>query len=390
MRLAGAHRGSREIALSTSRLVAATVAAVLVGWAPPSVAQPEPEVTCAGCVVVDASGEVVWGLRPREPRPNASTTKIATALAVVDRAGLDEEVVVSEEAAGTPGGLFELQAGQRYEVRELLEALLMASSNDAAVALAEHVAGSEAAFVEDMNALAAELGAASARFVTAHGLDAPGHASSPLDLATLARALLRDPVLAEVVAATGATIEGSEAPQQVENSNPLLTTYRGAIGVKTGMTALAGDVLVAAAERGGRTFVAVAMGSSDAAADAAELLDYAFAATPRSTVVVRAGQVVGELVLDPAGSTGLATERPVRGPAGASPRAHVDLDRLLPDELQPGVAVGTATFVWRGRAVGTSPLVVTDAPEEGGSLVAEAIEWVLGVVHAAGRSVGAF
>ena len=228
--------------------------------------------------MIDVTGRTLWARSPHAARPNASTTKMVTALVTVRSVGLDEKVTVSPAAAATGGGGVDLIAGERYTVEDLLHALLMTSSNDSAVALAEHVAGSEAAFVEEMNALLEELGARDTTFVTSHGLDTPGHAASALDLATIGVEVLREPVLARIVATAQTTIGGSSGPQRIENTNLLLESYRGAVGIKTGMTSLAGQVLVAAARRDGYLVVAVAMGSGDAAADGRALLDFGFEA----------------------------------------------------------------------------------------------------------------
>lgn len=255
---------------------------------------------------------MLWGREIDSPRANASTTKMVTALVVLGAARLDETVRASRNAASTGGGGLDLQPGDTFSVEDLLHALLLSSSNDAAVALAEHVAGSEAAFVARMNRVARSLGASGSRFVTSHGLDAPGHLSTARDLARIALAVLRRPVLARIVGLPSATISGSSGSHKLVNTNPLLQTYEGAIGVKTGYTAGAGDVLVAAAVRGGRRLIAVAMGSSDAAADARALLDYGFRVLGRG-VLVREGSVLGALVFDPSGATAVVAGRTVRG-----------------------------------------------------------------------------
>ncbi len=209
--------------------------------------------------------------------PNASTTKMVTAMVVVNQTDLDAEVTLSAEAGSVGGGLVDLEAGSTFSVKELLHALMLASSNEAAVALAEHVAGSEAAFVETMNEVAGDLGAESTHFVTPHGLDTPGHYSTAQDLAILGLALLDDPVLAEIVRTRSTTIQSEQGHAlDLENSNGLLETYSGSVGIKTGMTVGAGDVLVAAARRRGALVVAVAMRSADAEVDAGQLLDLGF------------------------------------------------------------------------------------------------------------------
>lgn len=250
------------------------------GVASARVAPPE-EVSCTACLVV-AEDRTLWARAASEALPNASTTKMATALVVRRSTDLAEEVTVSESAAATGGGGLDLLLGDTYSVEALLHALLMTSSNDAAAALAEHVAGSQEAFVAEMNDLLDELGATDTTFVTPHGLDTPGHEASARDLATLGERLLADPVLAAIVATEETTVGGSRGPQELVNTNLLLEGYRGAVGVKTGETALAGQALVGAAERGGELVIAVAMQSTDAAGDAEALLDFGFAKLERA------------------------------------------------------------------------------------------------------------
>ncbi|MFN2489012.1 MAG: D-alanyl-D-alanine carboxypeptidase family protein [Actinomycetota bacterium] len=306
-------------------------------------------VTCAGCLVLDDTGAILWARAARAPRANASTTKMLTALLVARHGDLGAPVLVSAHAAATGGGGLDLQPGELYSTRDLLRALLLTSSNDAAVALAEHVAGSEATFVRRMNRLAPRLGAHQAHFVTPHGLDRPGHRAAPLDLARIAEALLARPVLARTVAAPEATIEGPSGTIMLENRNVLLDRYRGAIGVKTGFTDDAGEVLVAAAERHGRRLIAVAMDSEDAARDGRRLLDLGFRRLAHS-VLLAAGAPVAGLVFDPGGSTRAAAARTVRG--SADPREVEVLfrpARRVEPSLDTGDAVGTVALRARGR-----------------------------------------
>lgn len=298
------------------RTVAALVVVISIavyGPAPAAPRRPQsPRVSCHACVLVDDVGRVLFARRADTPFPNASTTKMVTALLVMELAELDETVVISEYAARTGGGGLDLVAQDRYVVRDLLYALLLTSSNDAAVALAEHSLGSEGAFVAAMNRFVRALGARSTHFESPHGLDLPGHRSTANDLATIASELLRDPVLARIVATRRARIAGPRGSEVVENRNSLLGRYPGAIGVKTGYTSQAGDVLVAAAQREGRRVIAVAMRSEDAAVDSARLLDYGFERLER-TILVRARTPVGELVFDPSGVAAAVAARAVRG-----------------------------------------------------------------------------
>jgi serine-type D-Ala-D-Ala carboxypeptidase (penicillin-binding protein 5/6) len=273
--------------MSTCRHVAAALSMVVLLGGPAGAAPRPPDVACTACAIADRSGTLLWGREADMPLPNASTTKIVTALVVVENASMSEEVTVSAAAAATSDGYLALEAGDVLPVKDLLHGLLMASSNDAAVALAEHVAGSEEAFVDQMNEIVAELGGEGTHFETPHGLDVPGHVSTAGDLAAFGAELLDDPRLARIVATTDYTLSDGEA---ITNSNPLLESYNGANGIKTGMTAAAGEVLVASARRSGPTAIAVALGSPDASADAAALLDRGLALVGRVAPAPVAGR----------------------------------------------------------------------------------------------------
>lgn len=316
---------------------------------------------------------MIWGREVDSARANASTTKMVTALLVARGGGLEDTVVVSRGAAGTGGGGLDLRPGDRYSVRELLYALLLTSSNDAAVALAEHVAGSERAFVARMNSLAASLGAEGSRFVTPHGLDVRGHYSTARDLARIALAVLRSPVLSNVVATPSASIEGRRGSVRLENTNPLLESYEGAIGVKTGYTSGAGDVLVAAALRSGRRLVAVAMGAQDAAADARALLDYGFRVLGRG-ILVREGETVGAVVFDPSGSVAVVAGRTVRGIPRPESVSVTFEPAPVSAPLDRGESVGTVLITSAdGDVVARAPAIASTSVGEdddgGGSLL---------------------
>ncbi|HET7481864.1 MAG TPA: serine hydrolase, partial [Actinomycetota bacterium] len=241
--------------LSTSRLVSffAALAVGLTCATPAGAAPHPPKITCARCIVVDESGRVLYARNPRDRFPNASTTKMVTALLVAHRADPDETVVVSGAAAAVGGGGLDLVPGDVFTVDQLMRAMLLDSSNEAAAALAEHVGGTTARFVALMNAYLRRIGADRTHFVNPHGLDAPGHYASAADLASIGRHVLDDPYLARIVALRRATIPTPRGPATFDNRNLLLESYRGAIGIKTGYTLGAGNVLVAAARRNGHT-----------------------------------------------------------------------------------------------------------------------------------------
>lgn len=327
---------------------------------------------------MDDTGRTLFRRAARVARPNASSTKMITALVVRAAAGLNERVSISPAAAATGGGGLDLTAGTVYSVSALLHALLMTSSNDAAVALAEHVSGTHAAFVDEMNELADDLGGRDTNFVTAHGLDEPGHASSAADLARFAARLLEDPVLARIVGTASVTVSSSAGRVTLENRNVLLERYRGATGVKTGFTSNAGDVLVASATRRGRSLIAVALGSDDetAARDAARLLDLGFARLA-DTPVLDPRDEVATLIFDPSGAVVVRADSVVRSAVRPSELevTFIPLDGLTPP-IEPGERVGTVVVIHEGRAleavdaVADHPGVEVGAPSWGERMLA--------------------
>lgn len=260
----------------TARAVAtlAVLAALAAGAAVPARAAP-PAVTAAGAVLWDpADQRVLYGKEETVGRPMASTTKIMTTLLALEAGAADDELVVSPAAARQGGASLGLSAGQRLPARSVLAGLILRSGNDASQAIAEHVAGTEAAFVERMNARASALGLDATRFVNASGLtDDPNHQASPMDLARLAQVAMARPDFAAWAGAARLTVPGL-AP--MENRNELIGTYPGATGVKTGYTNLSRYSLVASATRGARTLYAVVLGSEENFADARRLLDHGF------------------------------------------------------------------------------------------------------------------
>lgn len=264
------------------------------------VAHCRPRVTAAAAVLVDAAtGQVLYARNAYQPRPPASTTKIMTTLLALEGGRLDQTVTVSPKAAAVGESSLHLAAGERLTLEQLVYGALLRSGNDACVAIAEHIAGSEVNFVRLMNIKAVELGARQTNFVNPHGLPAAGHRSSAYDLALLAGYALRNPVFAAIVATRGKAITMPQAEKYLNNTNRLLWSYPGADGVKTGTTSEAGLCLVASATREGRQLIAVVLNSTDRYGDSIALLDYGFghfqhicpfpAGTPVATVKVREG-----------------------------------------------------------------------------------------------------
>jgi hypothetical protein len=225
-------------------------------------------------VLVDGdSGEILWGRNAHGEVAPASLTKIATSLVAIDRARLTDRVNVQVDSRTMyDSTVMGLTPGQNLTMETLLFGLMLPSGNDAALAIAQHVAGSEAAFANLMNARVAQLGLVHSHFVNAHGLDAPGHYSSPFDLATLARAGMRDPTFARLASARRYEAEG----YSLVNLNRLLGTYPKADGVKIGYTDAAGRAIVGSATENGHRVYVVLIRTWNPTAEAQALLEWAF------------------------------------------------------------------------------------------------------------------
>ena len=240
--------------------------------APPPVTAPEV------AVVDDASGVLLYGKAPHAHEAPASTTKLATAIVTLEHTqDLDRPVAVTvsgiKMAEADGSSIMGLVPGQHLTVRTLLDGLLLPSGNDAAEQLAISVGESRAEFVGLMNSLATdELGLHDTHFVNPSGMDADGHYSSAYDLAQLARRAMREDVFRQIVASPEIVAQGFD----LVGHNPLIGTYPGADGVKTGTTDLAGKVLVGSATRNGHRVYVVVMHSDDIGADTSALLDWAW------------------------------------------------------------------------------------------------------------------
>ena len=238
------------------------------------------QVSAKAAILVEAqSGHVIYEKNPDLPLPMASTTKIMTALVALEQAPLDTVIAIAPEAVGVEGSSVYLVEGEKLTLEELLYALLLASANDAAVAIAVAVGGSVEGFAELMNRKAAELGLRNTHFVNPHGLDAEGHHTTARELAAVARAALENSTFREICSTKRRAIPGggNERGRWLVNHNKLLTAYPDCIGVKTGYTKKTGRCLVSAAERDGVTLVAVTLGAPDDWRDHTAMLDHGFA-----------------------------------------------------------------------------------------------------------------
>ncbi|NLO21492.1 MAG: D-alanyl-D-alanine carboxypeptidase [Syntrophomonadaceae bacterium] len=244
-----------------------------------ALAQARPYHSSSNVCLLDAdSGQIIYSQKAGEIRPVASTTKIMTAILSVEYAELDDRVEVSSRADHTPEYTIGLKEGQKLPVSELLKAALVKSSNDAAVALAEHVAGNERLFSHLMSKKAFIIGAVNTHFINASGLPADEHWSTAYDLAVMGRYLLQKKYIKDLVASRQVEFKHPAYQQEITltNTNSLLQSYNGANGIKTGTTNAAGKCLVASAKRDSRQLIAVALNSHDRNGDCSRLLNYGY------------------------------------------------------------------------------------------------------------------
>lgn len=258
-------------------LAAAVMAAAVILHSAVLAATPAEQDGFARAWVIEVDGVQKSARAAQLPLPPASLTKMMTGLLVIESGKPDAVVTISRQAAAATGSRLKLKAGEQVSSGDLLSAMLIASSNDACRALAEWVAGSEAAFVVQMNRRAAELGLARTRFVNACGHDAEGHLSTAGDLAKLARVAMAQPEYARRAATDRLTIRSTDGRRQypLQNHNALIGRFPGAYGVKSGFTSKAGKCLVAMAERNGHHVLLVLLNARNRWWDADAALDYA-------------------------------------------------------------------------------------------------------------------
>lgn len=339
-----------------------------------------PEIEAGAWALVDVeSGLYLAGDNPDEPLPAASTANVMTALVALEE-GTDpeEEATVSQEAESYVGTVYSnvgLIAGERVTVEDLLVGALVPSGTDAVYALAEHVGdGSVENFVGKMNARASEMGLTNTGFETPAGLDADGDYSSARDLAALSREALGRPPFAELVGTTDGTIVARNAAGNREidvfNTNQLLTAYPKATGVKTGTTPQGGANLVASAEDGDESYVAVVLGAADSEGRyraARTILEHGFDRYEHRSLVGR-GEAYGELTLPyrRGESVGLVATEDVTGLAesGSEPERRVETEEPPPNEAEAGRELGRVEVFVGGQSVGRSPLVVEEGYRE--------------------------
>lgn len=308
------------------------------------------------------SGRVLYEQNADAKMLIASTTKILTALVAIEEGVLSDTVTVSREAAWTEGSSMYLKEGEELTLETLLYGLLLCSGNDAAVAIAEHIAGSEAGFAKLMNKKAEELGMTGSSFANPNGLDHEDHYSTARDMAVLACAAVNNETLVRIASTKSVTIGG----RTMTNHNKLLSMVEGCIGLKTGYTQAAGRTLVSCAERNGQRLVAVTLQDGNDWADHESLLEYGFSAYTASRAAVL-GQTVGEApVLGGASDTvALVAAESFSWPLAADETLETTLELTGPltAPVAAGTAAGEALFTVNGQEVGRVTLICgTDVP----------------------------
>lgn len=239
-----------------------------------------PTINSRAYVVIDRnSNTVLVGKNENQKKKMASTTKIMTALVVIENNNLSDTVEISKKAASTGGSRLGLKTGDKLTVSDLLYGLMLRSGNDAAVALAEYTSGSINAFAELMNKKASELGLSNTHFVTPHGLDEDEHYTTAYELAILANYALNNEFFAKIVGTKTYTITINGYPKSITNTNELLGNLSGVYGVKTGFTNGANRCLVSACKRSNMDIICVVLGADTKkfrTTDSIKLIEYCF------------------------------------------------------------------------------------------------------------------
>ena len=331
------------------------------------------DLPCQAAILVDlGTGAVLYEKNADEQRAIASITKVMTLLLTFQaleagRVQLTDIVPVSEHAYGMGGSQIWLEPGEQLTLEEMLKAICISSANDAAVAVAEYIGGSEDAFVQQMNAEAARLGMTGTYFENACGLDETGHLSTARDVAVMSREmLLHHTEIADYCTIWTDTLRGGET--QLVNTNKLLRSYQGITGLKTGTTGGAGVCISASAERDGLGLVAVILGapSSKDRFDAARtLLDYGFANyqsltaelpadAPKTLPVARGAEETVELSYTAPGSF----------LAAKGDDAQLEVRLALPESVEAPVAagqqLGTVTVLRGGQTLAEYPVAAAN------------------------------
>jgi D-alanyl-D-alanine carboxypeptidase (penicillin-binding protein 5/6) len=339
------------------------------------------QVQAPSAILTDAvTGQVLYARGENVRRPIASTTKIMTAILTIENCGMDDVVTASENASKVPFTSLHLKPGEQIKVKDLLEALLIRSANDSAVALAEHIGGTVDGFAQMMNDKAQQIGAKDTHFVNPNGLYVEGHYSTAHDLALITRYALRLPIFNEIIAMRHARIQRSMNVQDVylATKSTFIKKYQGADGVKSGYIREAGYCFVGSATRGGWRLVSVVLKSPDSQGDTCALMDYGFS-NYRRLVLADRGRPVEKIAVSGGASEVdvVPSQRlhvAIRAGNSSSAKTEVHLDDQIHAPIKKGDKVGTMTAYVDGKAVYAVELEAANDVDE--SLVSAAWPWL--------------
>ncbi|MCX6361241.1 MAG: D-alanyl-D-alanine carboxypeptidase [Armatimonadetes bacterium] len=329
-----------------------------------------PAVNAKAAILVDcATGQVLYEKDADRRLPPASTTKIMTSILLLENTRPDDIIVADEKTALTEETSIHLKAGERISAHDILYALLLRSANDACVAVGHHVGGSDAKFVEMMNAKAREIGAGNTTFNNPNGLPDPKHLTTARDLARIARYATQYPDF-NAATRTKTYLMNSRTYKddlRLRSKTRLLWAYDGADGVKTGWTTQAGNCLVGSATRGGWRLLTVLLNCPDTTGETARLLNYGFGNFHRVPVIA-GSQRVGQATVTGGATRGVQAiaqqEVQIVVANHAAPRPTVQMKlRQLKAPVRVGAAVGVAEVSLNGRVVASTPLLAAASVE---------------------------
>lgn len=359
---------------------------LLCPLAPQAVAETLDLPVPAAVLMEFSTGKVLYEKSAHEKRPCASITKVMTLLLVfeaIDSGVLhyDDVLTASAHAAGMGGSDIWLKEGEQMTVDDLIKACVVMSANDAAVVLAEAVAGTEESFVARMNARAAELGMADTTFKNCNGLDEDGHLTSAYDVAVMSRALMEHEKIFDYTLIWIDYVRGGQT--QLVNTNKLVRSYNGIRGLKTGTTSAAGSCISAAAERNGMTLIGVVLGAEntkDRFSAASSLLDYGFAnwkitvpEAPALPDLPVTGGMTDTVRLEAAAPQGVLTAVSEQGTLEIAP----ELPESVEAPVEKGQQVGVVRVSMNGETVEEIPVTAAESAEAitFGSAMRYLLEW---------------
>lgn len=314
------------------------------------------------------SGRILFSHNMHQRCEMASTTKVVTAITVIENCkNLDEIVVVPKQAIGIEGSSIYLSAGEKISVRDLLYGLMLRSGNDSAVALAIYTAGSVKDFCKKMNDLAVKVGAKNSNFVNPHGLHHPDHYTTAYDLAVISAYAMKNPVFKEIVSTKvhKATWEGRDYPRVMYNKNKLLSSFQGCNGVKTGYTKKAGRCLVSAAQRDNMQVVCVVLNCGPMFEECSRLMDMAFLRYPMRTLVSPEKTLGSVTVLrSPQNSVGIVTDKafyyPLSDQEYKNFRYDINIRQVLYAPMKKGTKVGDVSGYFKDKKLFSVKAVISE------------------------------